>query len=461
MATFFPVGCDEFRLKPRHAAVFIFVATILVFSLQTATAIGYRFRFRMPRAEVLGVCMAALAALCALAYLLGRLSVGGAGVIIIVCSALILPTLALATEEPAMMLLLWGVGHGGGLLWLVALVAGVIYLPMLWFMATFIRSVRLACGVGVPRALMLSIVPLLVIALPNHAAELLSVSKSTAIADIAEAEIPPPPRLNAEHIFYAQPELVDRAVAGLSPERSGVTDLYLVAFAGYARQNVFRYEAEKVTALFDARFDTKGRSVALINNAETADRTPIASATNLKNVLAGVAARMNRDEDVLFLFLTSHGSPQSFVVEFSPLWLNSISPADLDQMLDEAGIKWRVVVVSACYSGGFMDPLKDDNSLIITAARADRTSFGCSNENEYTYFGDAYFNQELRRQSSFIAAFDSAAATIAKRERAEDLPSSEPQIYVGSAIRAKLAEFERRLSAGQAVPLDRPADLDR
>jgi hypothetical protein len=84
----------------------------------------------------------------------------------------------------------------------------------------------------------------------------------------------------------------------------------------------------------------------------------------------------------------------------------------------------------------------------------DRTSFGCSNENEYTYFGDAYFNQELRRQSSFIAAFDGAAATIAKRERAESLERSEPQIYVGPAIRAKLAEFERQLSARPAAVPD-------
>jgi hypothetical protein len=247
---------------------------------------------------------------------------------------------------------------------------------------------------------------------------------------------------------------VDRAIAALSPERPGVTDLYLVSFAGYARQNVFRSEVEKVTALFDTRFDTKGRSVMLVNNADTVERTPVASATNLKHVLAGVAARMNRDDDVLFLFLTSHGSPQSLAVEFMPLWLNNISPAELDRMLDEAGIKWRVLVVSACYSGSFVDALKDENSLIITAARADRTSFGCGNEDEYTYFGDAYFNRELRRQSSFITAFDGAAATIAKREHDEGLEPSEPQIYVGPAIRAKLAEFERQLSARPAAVPD-------
>ncbi len=360
LATFLPVSRDEFRLKPLQAALFMSVATILVIGMQIAAVVGYRLYVHVPRPEILGIWLAALSALCVLAYILGRLhrnSAGGVGIIIIAGSALILPMLVLMAHIPTMILHLWSGAHGRGLLWLSYAIGWLFFLPMLWLVAAFVRSLSLAYGVGVPRALMLSLIPFLLMTLPNHPAELLfSESESEAVADITETEESPPPSLDVEQTFYAQPELVDRAVAGLLPEQPGVTDVYLVAFAGYARQNVFRSEVEKVTALFDARFDTKGRSVALINNTETVERTPIASATNLKHVLAGVAARMNRDEDVLFLFLTSHGSPQSFAVEFSPLWLNSISPADLDRMLDEAGIKWRIVVVSACYSGGFVDP---------------------------------------------------------------------------------------------------------
>jgi hypothetical protein len=457
LAIFVPVGRDAFRLTSVQAAAFFLLGAVLMAGMRLASAIGYRFHFRLPPPEVLGISAAALAILGALAYVFGRLhrnSVGGAGIIVIVGSAMIAPTLAFAAHVPTMILV--SMGQGRGLLWLGYAIGWFFFiLPTLWLSAAFIRSLSVACGVGVPRALLLSLLPFLLATLPDHIPDLLESSESEEdTADITPAEESPLPRLNAEQTFYAQPELVDRAIAALSPERPGVTDLYLVSFAGYARQNVFRSEVEKVTALFDTRFDTKGRSVMLVNNADTVERTPVASATNLKHVLAGVAARMNRDDDVLFLFLTSHGSPQSLAVEFMPLWLNNISPGELDRMLDEAGIKWRVLVVSACYSGSFVDALKDENSLIITAARADRTSFGCGNEDEYTYFGDAYFNRELRRQSSFITAFDGAAATIAKREHDEGLEPSEPQIYVGPAIRAKLAEFERQLSARPAAVPD-------
>jgi hypothetical protein len=154
---------------------------------------------------------------------------------------------------------------------------------------------------------------------------------------------------------------------------------------------------------------------------------------------------MYSDEDVLFLFLTSHGSPDLLSTELYPFGLNDLSAEDLREMLDRSGIKWRIIVVSACYSGSFIEPLKNDNTLIMTAARGDRTSFGCSNENDYTYFGEAYFNQQLRREYSFITAFEKAKAAIAEREKQEELTPSEPQIYVGTAIQSKLNELEQRL----------------
>jgi hypothetical protein len=101
---------------------------------------------------------------------------------------------------------------------------------------------------------------------------------------------------------------------------------------------------------------------------------------------------MDPDEDILMLFLTSHGSEDhELAVDFWPLELNTIKPEDLRKALDEAGIRFRVLVISACYSGGFLPALSDDNTLIMAAAAADRQSFGCANENEYTYFGRALF----------------------------------------------------------------------
>jgi hypothetical protein len=144
---------------------------------------------------------------------------------------------------------------------------------------------------------------------------------------------------------------------------------------------------------------------------------------------------------VLFLFLTSHGAPDLLAVSFPPHRLLNLTPRQLRAMLDAAAIRWRVIVVSACYSGSFIDALKDARTLVITAAARDRSSFGCSSENDFTYFGDAYFNQALRHGGSFIAAFALARRLIAAREAREGLKPSRPQIYVGAQIRAKLDEL--------------------
>jgi len=128
----------------------------------------------------------------------------------------------------------------------------------------------------------------------------------------------------------------------------------------------------------------------------------------------------------------------------------------LSRLLAESGIKWKALVISACYSGGFVEPLKDDNTLIITAAAADRQSFGCSNEADFTYFGRAYFNEALRRSLSFTDAFDIASRSIATRERAEKLEPSRPQLFAGAPMRDKLAEIEVRLKSRANI---RQADL--
>ena len=157
--------------------------------------------------------------------------------------------------------------------------------------------------------------------------------------------------------------------------------------------------------------------------------------------------RMSPEEDVLFLFLTSHGDKGGrFSLSFWPLRLNDLTAADLKAMLDDAGIRHRVIVVSACYSGGFIDALRDDDSLILTASAADRNSFGCGNEAEFTYFGKAYFDEALRTTDSFSEAFDRALPLIAEREKKDDYKPSEPQRYVGARIEQALAAWRAGLN---------------
>src|SRR5262249_43766878 len=155
-----------------------------------------------------------------------------------------------------------------------------------------------------------------------------------------------------------------------------VIDLYLVGVAGYASQDVFMREVNSVDKLFRERFGAEGHTVRLINNAKSVADTPIASVTAIRAALARVAEVMDRDEDILFLYLTSHGSEDHrFSLDFWPMRFKPLDPGTLRKLLDESGIKRRIVVVSACYSGGFVEPLKDANTLVITASAGDRNSF--------------------------------------------------------------------------------------
>lgn len=156
---------------------------------------------------------------------------------------------------------------------------------------------------------------------------------------------------------------------------------------------------------------------------------------------------MNRGEDVLFLFLTSHGSPDHRLsVQFPPLPLNDLPASRLKEILDRSRIRHRVIVVSACFSGGFLDELKDENSLILTAASRDRSSFGCGTESDFTYFGEAYFAEALGNSRSFVGAFDKARAWIEAREKREGKEPSLPQIHIGKGIVPRLRALE---SAGR------------
>lgn len=258
----------------------------------------------------------------------------------------------------------------------------------------------------------------------------------------------PTEQINVEDVYYAQPDRLARALEGIANQRPGTIDLYHIGFGGYAEQGVFRREIGHVKQILDQRFDTRGRSLSLINSRESLDQVPIASRSNLRLALEGMASRMDTGEDVLLLYLTSHGSRDATLsVSFRPLQLNELDAADLRAMLDASGIRWRVIVVSACFAGSFVDTLKDEHSLVIAAAAPDRNSFGCSNDNEFTYFGEAYFKAALSETTSFTEAFERARQIVTRREAAEKHEPSLPVMAVGSRIGPHLRQLEQRLAA--------------
>jgi hypothetical protein len=251
-----------------------------------------------------------------------------------------------------------------------------------------------------------------------------------------------------EELFHLQGSLLGQLVADLEPQRPGTEDLYFVGVAPYALQDTFMRELQVVRKLMDERFDTEGRSISLINHTATLREAPIASVTQLRNTLDAVGKLMNPDEDVLFLFLTTHGSAtHELSFELPPLALQPLTPTALGRMLQDGGFKWKVIVISACFSGGFIEPLKDDNTIIITAADAQHSSFGCEYSSDFTWFSKAFFDEGLRRKRSLTEAFQHAREAVAAREKEAGLEPSNPQMYAGGAARAKLDSLTRRLDA--------------
>lgn len=241
-----------------------------------------------------------------------------------------------------------------------------------------------------------------------------------------------------EAVLHGQHKLLSQKLAALDPPKGELPALFFVGMAPHSTENVFKREVTAVKSLFDERFSTAGRSVLLVNHRDTIGEWPLASMSNLDDTLQYIGSLMRQDRDVLVLFVSSHGSPGRVSVSFPGFPLNSMTPERLLSALDKAGIQNRVLVISACHSGSFIPPLQTDTSLIVTASRSDRSSFGCGNENEWTHFGDAYFNQVMRTGTSMIDGFSTAADLIAAWEKRDGLTPSEPQMFVGNGIREKL-----------------------
>lgn len=242
------------------------------------------------------------------------------------------------------------------------------------------------------------------------------------------------PRIDIAATYSRQAQLLERALVELKPASPGEAQLYFVGFAGYGGEAVFQREVIAVRRLFDERFSTKGRSITLINHASTVGDIPLATTSNLDRVLQHLGQAMDGDS-TLVLFLTSHGRKGVLSVEMPGFELQNLTPDGLREMLDRSGIRNRIVVVSACHSGSFIPALASPTTLVMTAAHADRTSFGCGDKRQWTYFGDAYFNRALRRETSFIGAFARAKRLISRWEAKEKLTPSMPQIAGGEALR--------------------------
>ena len=253
----------------------------------------------------------------------------------------------------------------------------------------------------------------------------------------------------AAQALYSQQRLLSRALANLKPATPHAINLYLVSVAGDGSEEVFRREAEYVDREFADRFRTEGHSVVLANSRTSATRLPMATVESLRRTLAATARQMDPKRDILFLFLTSHGGrDHELSLREYGINLANLKAETLGKMLKASPFRYKVVVISACYSGGFINDLKDGHTLIITAARFDRTSFGCADENQFTYFGRAFFKESVPKTHSFVDAFKMASSLVLKWENKDKASHhSHPQIFREPGVESQLkrwrAQFDR------------------
>jgi Peptidase C13 family len=250
---------------------------------------------------------------------------------------------------------------------------------------------------------------------------------------------------DAESLLFEQAARIDRALAAMGTDTSASPRTFFLGFAGVGEQKVFAQEIGLASRVLSERYGMNGRGLSLINDERDLERAPLASVSGLKYALRGLAARMNVDRDVLFLSISSHGAQDpAIAVSNSQLPLNDLTDKDLAGALSDSAIKWRVIIISACYAGAYIDSLKNPQTIVITAAAADRTSFGCSNDRDLTYFGEAFYRDALPEARSMRDAFEKARSAIALRERREHVDPSKPQAYFGTELEAKLGSMSAR-----------------
>jgi hypothetical protein len=233
------------------------------------------------------------------------------------------------------------------------------------------------------------------------------------------------------------------ACAGTARAAEPAHRVVVAAFGLWADQSVFENEAKGAADILAKRFGGKDVVVRVNNRWET-------QATNetVASTLDAVAKTMDAENDILLMIFTSHGSRGGLAVK-AGFVEETLSPWLLQSTLRFTGVKHRVIIVSACYSGIFL-PLAGPDTLVITAADATHPSFGCRDGAEWTYFGDAFFNNAMRRASGLRSAFGIARDLVRKRELKEGFEPSNPQIAGGENI-------ERLLTATAPVPAPAPA----
>lgn len=260
----------------------------------------------------------------------------------------------------------------------------------------------------------------------------------------------------APPVLRLDEQRIAEALGGLKAQRPGVVDAYVVV-AALDTDAVFGREAREAARVLASRFDGAGRTIVLAAD-EAGERADAAGTPeHLALAVARAATVMDRKEDVLILYATSHGTPAAGLnYKDQARGIGVITPPQLAAMLARPGIENRMIILQACYSGQFIAALETPKTVIATAASSMRPSFGCSPGNDWTFFGHALINLAMRKAESFARQFRRALVTIDGWERRLGIEPSNPQIRIGRDAAGWLAALEARSPKVETAPVGRP-----
>jgi hypothetical protein len=251
------------------------------------------------------------------------------------------------------------------------------------------------------------------------------------------------PQPLTERILAEDNQRLTDQIQALAAERPGETDVYFLAMGGDGTESVFMRDIAVARNGLQAQFDLDNRLIELLNHRDY-ERLPLATRPSLARALNALDERMNPEEDLLVVHLVSHGGKDGSLLLRQPgLELPDLTPDDFARMLEALGVRRKVLVVSACYSGNWLNRLKDENTLILTSSRDDRVSFGCGDDSEMTWFTRALYQSVGLSLASPDQMFDSIQRQIREWEEEqgmEEMHWSYPQFHLGEDLREWLAQ---------------------
>jgi hypothetical protein len=255
-----------------------------------------------------------------------------------------------------------------------------------------------------------------------------------ASPDIPLCASPPHPNARID-VWGVQDALIGKCMELLPARATDRPNIYAVAINPHGRQLLFSREAKTALQRFATNYGGTARGGILLSNSSSDMlQVPLATQQNIAQVMGEIGRRTQaRPDDVLMVYLTSHGGPNAALESGLPgnIPILAISAESLASALADANVRRRVIVISACFAGSWIPSLANDDTIIITAAAADRTSFGCAEDRPLTYFGEAFLNGPLRRGASLATSFEAAKKMVAQWEQEQKFTLSMPQAYIG------------------------------